>query len=118
MHNHHKKYTALAAGLLINMVILAQTTGIPAGAAIVAENHAVKCKDSLQLSYNEQIALKAININLFIQKQAARVANTNQSLLQKAVQQIENHRDSLYQLVLPPDKFVLYKTKKTSLLSN
>ena len=100
--------------LLFCLSATAQTN--PAEA--LAQWQAQRMKDSLALDSSLHQKVLAINRWLYQQKLSVRQQTTNTDSLAKAFQRIENKRDSLYQAVLPDDKFRLYKQQKQTLISN
>lgn len=78
-----------------------------------------KMRDSLGLASLEVTRVGMINSALEEKKSAARLQyGTQADSLQYHIQRIENTRDSLYQQVLPVNKYLLYKQKKAGLISN
>jgi hypothetical protein len=90
----------------------------PEPAKQMAEKIAIRMKDSLGLTEQQKQQVYDINILLFNQKAAARQAYNGTSSLSVQIQKIEKTRDSLYQTVLPPDKYFLYRGKKKTLVHN
>lgn len=112
----------IRSALFIVSIILVQAgiaqTGSPLLPAETLSNKiADKMKDTLGLTQQQRNQVFAINMQLHQQKQAARQQYTNRDALQAAVQQIERARDSLYQAVLPNEKYLLYRQKKRTLIS-
>ncbi len=77
---------------------------------------AQKMKDSLRLSDAQKDSVYIINMQLQDKKSNSR-RQYSTTELQGYFQSIENTRDSLYQIVLPHDKYLLYKEKKNILIS-
>lgn len=88
-----------------------------AGSALAARL-ADRMKDSLLLADQERTNIYAANMWLHEQKQLARSQYQAVDSIRVAVQRVENKRDSLYQLVLPPAKYELYIQRKTVLINN
>jgi hypothetical protein len=100
--------------LFVGLDAAAQTNS----AEQLAQRQALRMKDSLDL--DTSLHQKILNINrwLYQQKLWVRQQTTNADSLAKAIQRVENKRDSLYQAVLPDNKFSLYKQRKPTLISN
>ena len=94
--------------------INAQTT--PAMA--LSDKIAGRMKDSLSLSVDQRKQLYEINMQLAEKKKAVFRQYSARDSVRQQLQKIESTRDSLYSLVLPADKYLLYKQKKTRLLNN
>jgi predicted Holliday junction resolvase-like endonuclease len=77
-----------------------------------------RMEDSLQLTKTERLQIFKINSDIADQKSEVRKKTSDILELTKLTQQIENTRDSLYRIVLPKDKYVLYLEKKTKVLNN
>lgn len=87
-------------------------------AAIQLANHiAQKMKDTLGLTPTQRVQVYTVNIALHNLKMAVRQNNTNLDSLRIKTQRIEGRRDSLYQNILPPAKYVLYQQKKRNLVT-
>jgi hypothetical protein len=84
----------------------------------VAEKIAQKMKDTLALTDAQKGQIFDVNIQLHNQKMLARQHQLVADSLRRQVQRIENTRDSLYNLVLPQEKYLLYLQKKRNLVSN
>ena len=88
----------------------------------VAENLAKKIadrmKDSLGLSEQQRNSIFDINMQIHKQKMEKRKQYAKDPLLGNHLQKVENTRDSLYRAVLPEDKFILYKKKRTNIVNN
>ena len=88
----------------------------------VAENLAKKIadrmKDSLGLSEQQRNSIFDVNMQIHNQKMEKRKQYVNDPLLGNKLQKVENTRDSLYRAVLPEDKFILYKKKRTNIVNN
>lgn len=97
----------------LSMAVKAQTDH----ATQLANKIGQKMKDSLGLTGQQKNDIVNINMNLFNQKKAARQQHPSGEVTYY-LQKIENTRDSLYRLVLPAEKYSLYKQKKTKLVNN
>jgi hypothetical protein len=84
---------------------------------IVAARIADKLADSLILTGTQRDRIYRINLALHTQKMAARRSYTGRDAIRNAIQQIENSRDSLYRMVLPEDKYLVYRQKKFKVVS-
>lgn len=92
---------------------LANAQDVPAQ---VAHTISQKMKDTLNLSEAKEHEIYSINLDLHYKKARMRelyIADT----LSNHIQRIENMRDSLYQKVLPAEKYTLYLQKKPRLIS-
>lgn len=84
----------------------------------VAHKIADKMRDTLVLTDAQRGQLYGINMRLHQQKMQARQQHGNdQDVVGKALQQVENTRDSLYKEVLTEQQYVLYQQKKRNLVS-
>lgn len=108
------------AGLLFSVFVISNTysqnTSNPA--VQLAQKIARKMQDSLLLTVEQKDQLYNINLLLHNQKMTARQQYNKPDSLQKALQGIENARDSLYHAVLPDDKYLLYMQKKSTLINS
>lgn len=88
----------------------------------IAENLAKKIanrmKDTLALTEQQCHSIFEINMQIHKGKMEKRKQYANDPLLGTHLQKVENMRDSLYRAVLPEDKFMLYKKKRTNLVNN
>lgn len=88
----------------------------------VAENLskkiADKMRDSLALTEQQRNSIFDINMQIHNEKRQKRKQYANDPLLGNQLQKVENTRDSLYRAVLPEDKYILYKKKKTNIVNN
>lgn len=100
------------------ILLSAQNSRAQSNAEIFANKIAEKMKDSLSLTETEQAQLYDINMLLHQQKNIAREQYAENDSLGIYIQRVENTRDSLYELILPSDKFILYQQKKTTLINN
>lgn len=92
-------------------------TGNPV-AETLAKKIADKMKDSLALTEQQRNAIFDLNMQIRNEKMQKRKKYANDPLLGNQLQKVENTRDSLYRAVLPEDKFILYKKKKTNIVNN
>lgn len=97
--------------------LFSSVTGAQSAAEQLADRIAQKMKDSLSLTDAQRQQIYTINMDITARKQAARAISNDRSHIGRQIQQIENSRDSLYKPVLGEEKFMLYKQKKTSLIS-
>jgi hypothetical protein len=88
------------------------------GSNILSARIADKMKDSLMLTMNQRNQIFNINIQLQNQKSSIRYQNYQGDTTRKKTQIVENSRDSLYNLVLSNQQFILYQQKKRYLISN
>jgi 6-pyruvoyl-tetrahydropterin synthase len=84
----------------------------------LAKKIADRMKDSLALTEQQRNSIFDINMQLHNQKMEKRKHYANDPLLGNHLQKVENTRDSLYRAVLPEDKFILYKKKRTNIVNN
>lgn len=114
------KMIKIFAGLLFSVFVFSNTysqnTSNPS--VQLAQKIARKMQDSLLLTVEQKDQLYNINLLLHNQKMAARQQYNKTDSLQKALQGIENARDSLYHAVLPDDKYLLYMQKKDTLINS
>jgi hypothetical protein len=106
--------------LLILIVAVAGNTiaSAQAPAQQIATKISQKMKDSLQLSEGQRLQVFDLNIEIANQKMTQRQLHANSDSLRYYLQRVENMRDSLYRPVLGEEKYLLYKQKKTKLISN
>jgi len=84
----------------------------------LAHRIAGKMKDSLKLTAQQTDAIYSANVQLHKLKMTVRGTYTNPDSLRIHLQRSENIRDSLYRVVLPYSKFLLYKKNKARLINN
>ncbi len=84
----------------------------------LARKIAGKMKDSLSLTATQTNQVYETNLSLLDRKKQAMTSGMSRDSIGKALQRIENSRDSLYRLILPVEKFEIYRTKKRRLLNN
>jgi hypothetical protein len=82
-----------------------------------ADRIATKMKDTLGLTIPQKNQVYAVNISLYNQKMVVRKQYTNMDSITVQIQRIENKRDSLYHIILPEPKYILYRQKKRNLVS-
>ena len=75
-----------------------------------------RMNDSLRLNMNEYNKLLTINQSILEQKSKLMKSTGERSQISRQIQMVENSRDSLYQLVLPPKKYERYRQLKPTLL--
>jgi hypothetical protein len=85
---------------------------------VIAQQIAMRMKDSLGLTGSQRHQLFLINVQLHERKMTVRNQTSADSInvLQHKLQKVENTRDSLYKPILGIDKFLLYRQKKLNLL--
>ncbi len=83
----------------------------------LANRIATKMKDTLNLTANQRTQIYNINMQLYNQKLVVRQQYTNLDSVRVNLQRVENKRDSLYHIILPGNKYQLYRQKKRSLIS-
>lgn len=74
-------------------------------------------RDSLRLTVQEYNRINQINFQILKQKTTIMQDTANRLQTGRNIQRVENTRDSLYQIVLPAEKFLLYRQLKPVLLS-
>ena len=94
----------------------AQSDSSPASQ--IAERIAQKMKDSLELSNQQKTQLYSINMQIHEWKGNVRQQYSGTDSVGYYIQRMENRRDSLYRNVLNEEKYVIYKQKKRTLISN
>lgn len=82
----------------------------------LAHKIANRMKDSLDLTPQQRNAIFQINRDIHSEKQAAMQQYGSSAETGRALQRIENKRDSLYRTVLTEEKYLLYSSKKTNLV--
>ena len=87
-------------------------------ADLLAEKIANRMRDSLGLTVSIRDSIFVINKQINSEKKEKMTSSGDYETVRKQIQQIENKRDSLYQAVLPTEKFLLYKQKKALLIRN
>ena len=107
---------ALSIFALVIICVAAKAQQTPAEA--LAEKIATRLQDSLQLTDAHKTQLYTVNMQLHTLKQQRRQQYASTDSLAFKVQKVENMRDSMYQAILPPDKYLLYREKKRVLLNN
>jgi hypothetical protein len=75
-----------------------------------------RLNDSLKLNKNEYARILTINQSIMEQKAKLMQSTGERSQIARQIQLVENSRDSLYQLALPPNKFERYRQLKPTLL--
>ena len=83
---------------------------------LLAAKIAQKMTDSLLLNEQQKDQVFAVNMQLHERKMALRKQYQDHTLLTTQLQLEENRRDSLYQNVLTPDQYRLYRRKKAALI--
>lgn len=86
--------------------------------AELAKKIAQKMRDSLSLNNKQASEIFSINVQLARMKKEMRSRYTNTDSLRRSIQRVENKRDSLYQSVLNPAQYSLYRQKKRNLVNN
>ena len=109
-----KKYFAI---IISGFLFIHQAKAQNNPATQLANKIAQKMTDSLGLTSQQKQSIVDINLNLHQQKTLARQQHPGVSAT-TYIQKIENSRDSLYQQVLPADKFLLYQQKRNKLVNN
>jgi hypothetical protein len=87
-------------------------------AEIVAGRILQKMTDTLSLNNDEVGKIDSLNKLIFDRKTLVRQQFTDRDSLRVYIQRVERSRDTLYQQVLPEPKYLLYKEKKATLISN
>lgn len=106
------------SSIFVLLIICAATFAQQAPAEALAEKIAVRLKDSLQLTETQKMQLYNVNMQLHGLKQQKRQQYSATDSLTFKIQKVENMRDSMYQTILPPEKYLLYREKKRVLLNN
>jgi hypothetical protein len=101
--------------LVISLSTLAQ--GNSPGVQL-ANHIADKMRDSLQLNVPERNRVFAVNMYIYNKKMIIRQQVSQPELLRGRLQNEEHKRDSMYQVILPPEKFQMYLQKKVNLVSS
>lgn len=106
----------------IILIMLVLFTGFIAKAQSPAEAYSLKIslrmKDSLALTNTQRLQIYDRNMQLESQKKSVWQQYSNRDSVRVHLQRIENTRDSLYHVILPENKYLLYKEKKRWLLNN
>lgn len=87
-------------------------------ATALANKIAVKMKDSLSLTEQQQQQVYQLNLQLHQSKINVRQQYAGTDSLRLRVQWVENTRDSLYRGVLTTEQYLLYLQKKRNLINN
>ncbi len=74
--------------------------------------------DSLGLTSNQKDLLYNVNMQLHDQKMLVRAKHNAVDSVGFYLQVVEDTRDSLYRPIITEEKYLLYKEKKTTLVSN
>ncbi|NML23884.1 hypothetical protein HHL16_23590 [Pseudoflavitalea sp. G-6-1-2] len=102
--------------LTIGIVFLTLSVCAQSPGEQVAAKIAKKMKDSLALTEEQRVAIYDINMQMHNKKMPLFIKYKGTDSLRILLQRIENSRDTLYSAVLPPEKYLLYKQKKTVLV--
>lgn len=84
----------------------------------LAQRIANKMKDTLALTAQQTQAVYIINLNLHTKKMQARTLSTDRVIVGKAIQGVEQIRDSLYKIGFTPTQYQLYVQKKRNLINS
>lgn len=104
--------------LLVSFSIVKSNAQVSQSPEQLALHIAQKIKDTLNLHDSVKVKLFTINMQLHSSKMQARQQHPSQSdSVVYKIQKIEKTRDSLYQMVIPPNLFLAYKQKKRVLVS-
>ena len=82
----------------------------------VATIVAKKMQDTLSINEDQKNGIYNANLLLHSWKMTARQQTSDMEILKTQLQAIENKRDSLYQQILTPGQYQLYKTRKPALI--
>lgn len=104
--------------LSVLLFVLAIAHSSEAQSPEIASRMLQKMRDSLLLSVMETNSVDSVNKLLHSQKTQVRQQHSNVDSLTKYIQLVERSRDSLYHIVLPEGKYMLYRQKKRNLISN
>lgn len=115
--NMKKIYLLVIASLLF-LFVNAQNNNQSDQGQRLAHKMAQKMKDSLDLTGNQMNQIYQINILLHEQKKQAMISGLSRDSISKRLQKIENSRDSLYRIIIPIEKFEIYKLKKRRIVNN
>lgn len=107
-----------ALAIIALLIICAAAKAQQSPAEALAQKLATRLKDSLQLTEAHKTQLYNVNMQLHTLKQQRRQEYAGTDSLAFKVQKVENMRDSMYQAILPPEKYLLYREKKRVLLNN
>lgn len=99
------------------LLYAAKTYAQPPMAIQLAQHIAQKMKDTLNLTVPQRTQIYTVNIGLHNLKMFVRQHNTNPDSIRIKIQKIEGKRDSLYHLILPQPKYVVYLQKKKNLVT-
>lgn len=108
---------ALAISILFFSALVAKTQTATENGERLAHKIANRMKDSLDLTPQQRNAIFQINRDIHSEKQAAIQQYGNTAETGRALQRIENKRDSLYRTVLTEEKYLLYRSKKANLVN-
>lgn len=103
--------------LMLVFIINKETSAQSNTSSQLSTRIADRLKDSLTLTSVQRDSIYQVNQRLALQKATIRQTVTGDSLRIR-IQKIENTRDSLYKPILGEEKYLLYKSKKITLLNN
>lgn len=107
--------------LLVCLVVMINCGQLVQGqnpATQLANHIANKMRDTLNLTNPKRNQVFAINMYLHNRKMIVRQQTTDPELLRTRLQRVEHMRDSMYQGILTPAKYLLYLQKKRFLVSS
>lgn len=87
-------------------------------ATVLAQKIAKRMQDTLQLTDAQKARVYEVNMWLNQQKMLVRQRYAQPDSARYYIQKNENSRDSLYQAILPAEKYLIYKDKKRNLVNN
>ena len=103
--------------LLISIAFAGRISAQATTAETEASQIAQKMKDSLSLSDQQKSQIESASIGLQSLKINLRQVY-NGKALELYLLMAEDNRDTLYKNLLPPDKYLLYRQKRTNLFSS
>ena len=104
--------------IILIVLLLSLDVGYSQQTNAVSTKIADKMKDSLMLTASQRQQIYSVNVQLHEQKMVIRSQYIGVDSLRIMIQRVENQRDSLYQQILPTEKYLLYKEKKKNLVNN
>lgn len=109
-----KQFMIVAFTVMTGLAAHSQTNNGEALSAHISN----KMRDTLNLSPQQRQDVFNLNQQLHQQKQQVRLQYPGGDSLAWRLQQVERTRDSLYRPVLGEEKYLLYKQRKTQLISS
>lgn len=104
--------------IIVVIILITGALAVQSQSSEIASRILHKMRDSLLLNVTETNKVDSVNQVLHAQKMGVRQQHSHIDSLTKYTQRVERTRDSLYQIILPENKYFLYREKKRNLISN